>query len=461
MFLLVVSSISLYALAQEKIDTSGYYPGDINYNVIIAAEKNYFAEVKRLIEKGAKVDAETWEGVTPLMYAVQNENLEIATYLLGKGANPDKKPLNKIPPLIAAVKTENFAMVELLIRNNASINTGDNSDITPLMYAAAFNNYTLTDMLLYYEAWVNLQDNNGNTALLIASYYGYFEIVDLLVQNGANVNLADNKGITPVYVAAQNGNTEIIEYLYHNGADIGEPNKYGVTPLYSAIQNKQTETSRYIYEKTDLKNLPQSEKLELMDLAVKQKNDSLIKLFKSQGLKINRKPEVTSCLLEFAMHFSSKDAFAGGLLGVNENKYKLYAGIGYFRRISPIAILDKKSPTQYYQFWEKRSIYSARLGRYFYLVQKNNNNLYIKPYVAYTLSTGRYKGTAMRPGTLTLFTPGIDLSYAGQTFGVSITYQYTDLKTYQIPDHRFGFSLHCKLQTKSNLKNSKKVLWYL
>ena len=459
--LFVLLCATLWLHAQEELDTSAYFPGDLDYNLIIATEKNYLSEVKRLIEKGAKVDATTWEDVTPLMYAVQNENIEIATYLIEKGADPNKKPTNGVPPLIAAVKTENLDLVELLIRYNANVNVGDNSEITPLMYASAFNNYTLVDMLIYYDTWLNIQDNNGNTALLVACYYGYLDIVMLLIQNEANFELADKKDITPAYVAAQNGNTDIVKYLYLNGANIEKKNKYGYSPLFIAIQNNHTETSSYILEKTNFSEIPLSEKKELMELAVEQKNDTLVQLLKSRGIKIDRRPKVNSYLAEYAMHFSSKDAFAGSMFGANDKRYKLYAGIGIYRRLSPTAILDKKSDTEYYQFWEKRSIFTARIGRYFYLMQNRDNKLYIKPYVSYSLSTGKYKGTNMYPGTLFLFTPGVDIAFTGNNLGLSFTYQYTDLKTYSIPDHRLGFSIHYMFKTNNTLKNSKKVIWYL
>ena len=459
LFVLLCATLSLYA--QEKIDTSGYFPGDLDYNLIIATEKNYMSEVKRLIEKGANVNAETWEGVSPLMYAVQNENIDIANFLLEKGSDPNKKPINGVPPLIAAVKTENLDLVELLIRNNANVNSGDNTDITPLMYAAAFNNFTLTDMLIYYDAWLNLQDKNGNTALLVAAYYGYFDIVELLVHNGANIELSDKKDITPIYVAAQNGNTDIVKYLFQNGADINRQNKYGFSPLYVAIQNDHSETSKYILENFNFDLVDQNEKKELMDLALEHRNNSIIHYLKIRGVKVDRKPKTDSYLVEYAMHFSSKDAFAGGLFGVNDKRYKLYAGIGFYRRISPTAILEKKSETEFYQFWEKRSIFTTRLGRYIYIMQNRDYNLYVKPFVSYSVSTGKFKGTNMFPGTLYLFTPGIDLAFTGNNFGISINYLYTDLKTYAIPDHRFGFSLQYKFRTNSNLRNSKKVIWYL
>jgi ankyrin repeat protein len=47
--------------------------------------------VKTLIEHGAKVDAATTDGATPLYIACQNGQLDVVKYLIEKGANVMQK----------------------------------------------------------------------------------------------------------------------------------------------------------------------------------------------------------------------------------------------------------------------------------------------------------------------------------------------------------------------------------
>ena len=457
----ILTFVTLNINGQEKLDTSRYYSDDIDFNLIIAAEKNYESEVKRLVEKGANVNAETWDGVTSLMYAVQNENLDIVEFLLEKGANPNKKPLNGVSPILAAIKTENLPLVELLIRNEANINIGDKDGITPLMYAAAFDNYTLADMLIYYNAWVNMQDNNGNTALMVASFFGFKDIVELLVNNEAQVNLADNKDFTPVYIASQNGYLEIVEYLYQHNANLSAPNKYGLTPLYSAVENKQYAISKFILAHNTGTDEFGKKHNNLMDIALETKNDSIIKLLKQNGYTVDYRPKPADVKITYGMHFTNKDAFAGGQLGFIDKKYNLNAEIGIYRRLNPMAVLLKYSDTEYYQYWEKRSMYIFNLGRYTYLYKSNLHNFVINPFLGYTLTSGRYRGTYKRPSEQSLFTPGAELIYYTEYFGLSFTYQYVDFKTFSLPDHRFGFTLFAKFPIDNNNRKSKKVIWYL
>ncbi len=68
------------------IDTSDYLPAlyenYLNYNLMIAATKGYSSEIDRLIGMGAEIEAESREGVSPLIYAVINNQLKAVKTLL-------------------------------------------------------------------------------------------------------------------------------------------------------------------------------------------------------------------------------------------------------------------------------------------------------------------------------------------------------------------------------------------
>ena len=133
------------------IDTSDYFPGDKSFNLIIAAEKGYDEEILKLLKKGADINTTTSDGVTPLMYAVQNDHLNVAKILLLNGADPNIKPYKRPPALIVAVSNISFDISELLIRKGADINIQDNNGRTALMHASANGSIQIVDLLLYYE----------------------------------------------------------------------------------------------------------------------------------------------------------------------------------------------------------------------------------------------------------------------------------------------------------------------
>lgn len=428
---------------------------------MVAAEKNYANEVKRLIEKGANINTQTWDGVTPIMYAIQNENTEIVTYLLKKGADPNQIPLNEIPPLVAAIKTENMDIAETLIRNGAVVNKGDKNGITPLMYAVAFNNYTLSDMLLYYDAWPNMQDTEGNSALMYAALYAFPDLMELLLQYDANPNLADKKKFTPLYAAAQQGNINIVKLLHQHGAKIKSPTKYGHTPLFAAIENQHYAIVEYLLAYIDLeKDLAQKER-SLLNLALHHKNDSIIQLLKARGLTSERYPKINEYFIGADILFTKDDAFAGLSAGFCDIEYNLNAKLSYSHRIGAFPALDKVSDTDYYQYWERRSLYYAAVGRYFKIINTPQQSFSVNPFIGYTLSLGNYRGTYKRPDILYLFTPGLETLYMKNNWGISFSYRYIDLKTHALNDHWFNIGVCYSFSSATSTKNSKKIIWYL
>ncbi len=130
---------SLYGQRVE-IDTSDYLPyyfdEAIDYNLIIAASKGYNTEIDRLIKKGARVDVETIEGATPLIYAVANNHTDAVRSLLAYGPDVNKSTQNYQTPLIIAAKNQNVDIAEALIRAGADINKTDQYGATPLHYVS-------------------------------------------------------------------------------------------------------------------------------------------------------------------------------------------------------------------------------------------------------------------------------------------------------------------------------------
>ena len=458
----MLNAVAVNSYGQEvKLDTSNYYPGDHDFNLIVAADKGYTTEVVRLINKGADVNSRTNDGVTPLMYAVQQENKEIVEFLFLKGAYPNLMPDNGIPTLITAVKTENFDITEILIRNGANINKGDPQGITALMYAAAFNNFVLCDMLIYYEAWVNLKDNKGNSSLLVASYYGNKDIVKLLIDNKAEINLADKYGNTPLHVASQNGYMDIVQILLENGANINEQNKGGYTPLTLAIKSNNSKLVEYLLKEGADPNVELSLNTFPMNVAMKTKNDTLKRLLEEYDAELNRKPVFNMISLDLGFNFSGKDAMFGGALGLYDSRYKFAIKAGGNIRLKAKPVLIQNKANEYYQLMERRSMLYLSLSRDFKLYQDSDVSYIFTPSLGSALTYGSYKGITRRPDNKFIPLPGAEISIMSQYVGLGVNYYYVDFDVTGINDHRIGFNLKFLIPTKNYKKSTKKVLWYL
>ncbi len=124
---------------------------------------------------------------TPLMRAaMRNETAEVKR-LLAAGANPNEGRIIGMTPVLVAVINRNVDMVRALIDKGADIKATDANGSTTLMWAAA--NETgkpeLVQELLKLHVDPRAKNNKGETALDWAMQRGYTPIVETLLNAGA------------------------------------------------------------------------------------------------------------------------------------------------------------------------------------------------------------------------------------------------------------------------------------
>jgi ankyrin repeat protein len=108
--------------------------------------------------------------VTPLIVAVEADDLEKVKTLVGRGANVNEKPtgIYQMPPLIVAIHNNATNSIEFLLQHGADVNITDSLGRTPLIWAVirgADSNTYLVERLLSAGANVNHRDANGTSAL--------------------------------------------------------------------------------------------------------------------------------------------------------------------------------------------------------------------------------------------------------------------------------------------------------
>ena len=112
-----------------------------------------------LVESGANVDIRDnhW-GSTALMFAAENDNVEV---------------------------------VEFLVISGAKINETNDTGMTALMFAAMKGHINPTKYLIALGADIELQDENGDTALLFASKGGFPSVCNALQDAGGRSIVED------------------------------------------------------------------------------------------------------------------------------------------------------------------------------------------------------------------------------------------------------------------------------
>lgn len=181
-----------------------------------AAARNKLNIVKRLLEKGAKVNTKDSIDWTPLHEAAIRGRTEIVKVLIEHGAKVDarggrkvgsfvsKGAKQKMTPLHLATRKGHLETIKLLVEKGADINAKDYKKITPLHNAVDQGSYDVIEFLLTKGAEVNIQSEfyDNPTPLheavrSIDSDY-YYKIVQLLLKYGADIHAKNKEGETPL-----------------------------------------------------------------------------------------------------------------------------------------------------------------------------------------------------------------------------------------------------------------------
>lgn len=195
--------------------------------LISAAGRGDAEAVRRLLERGAPVEARDGDRRTPLIASAYGNHLEAAEVLVEAGADVNAKDdTQQSAYLISTSEVGNDPrLLDLTLKNGADVRSLDSYDGTGLIRAAERGYPKIIERLLGTNIAVDHVNNLGWTALLEAIILGdggpsHTEVVRLLVQKGeADPNLPDGNGVTPLQHARQSGYTEIEEILLEAGAE--------------------------------------------------------------------------------------------------------------------------------------------------------------------------------------------------------------------------------------------------
>jgi len=256
-----------------------YHPFGGLTALLYAARDGCYDCVEALIAKGADVNVPTPEGVTPLMIALDNDNNDIAKFLLDHGANPGVWDWYGRTALYIAVDRKSGGSSGGGIRvpidpsHSSRFSTRDiirfllDADVDPnpelRMHRPTRGGYTGR----FSEPLLDL----GATPLLRATMANDMEVVQALLAKGASPNI-NAMGVTPFLVAAGVGGgarggqaTALMDVLLRHGADVNAQvtgtktysmriarspsTNEGMTALHVAAQSGRADLVRYLLEK--------------------------------------------------------------------------------------------------------------------------------------------------------------------------------------------------------------------
>lgn len=110
----------------------------------MATKNGHFQAVKVLLDNGAYVNAQDYDGKTAIWYAAMQGYADIVQLLI----NNDAEINNQNDPLSAAAKNGDVNLIKMLIKNKCDLNIRDYIGWTPLYWAANYGHDDAVKLLL-------------------------------------------------------------------------------------------------------------------------------------------------------------------------------------------------------------------------------------------------------------------------------------------------------------------------
>jgi ankyrin repeat protein len=290
-------------LLKAGADVNAYNKPSFTPLMVAAEHSSYIIPV--LLEKGARLEDKTADGVTALSVAIYNNNKEAVELLLKAGANSNARDEDGESPLMYAIRAKNKDLVELLLKAGAEVNAYNKIGWTPLMVAAE----RFSDSIpLLPENGAHLEDKtaDGATALLVALHYKNKEAVELLLRAGADVNAYNKQSFTPLMVAAEHS-FDIIPLLLEKGARLEDKDVDGATALLVAISNNNKEAVELLLKAgADANACNKNDSTPLMNAA--EFFAESIPLLIAKGARLEDKTKLGSTALMYAIFNNNKEA---------------------------------------------------------------------------------------------------------------------------------------------------------
>lgn len=236
------------AMVNALLD-AGADPHDLTMALFLAASYNFDPTVAvALIDSGANVNAEMWDGRTPLHgAAIDSENPAVIAVLIARGADPNATAdlIGEAAPLHEAGSyNDNPDVIHALIDGGADVEARDTSGQTPLHWAAMRSNHpAVIAALLHRGADPDARDHDEWTPLHLAAMANDTpDVIDTLIDGGADPNAQAKGRITPLQGAATlNENPAVTATLLDHGADPDARTEDGKTAWDFAQENPALE----------------------------------------------------------------------------------------------------------------------------------------------------------------------------------------------------------------------------
>jgi uncharacterized protein len=216
--------------------------------LLFAARQGQLEAARALLDGGAAVDQAGADNTSPLLIAVVNGHYDVASLLIERGANPNVADANGRTPLYAAIDLRNVQWSqapapELPQAEHLAL-------ITRLLDAGADPSVKMLGLVGHRGSFdMRWTDLKGGTAFSRAAWNGDIEVMRLLLARGADPKVVTEKGETALlllagagwplgqgYIRSEGEVTAALDLLVEElGMDVNAATTEGITPVICAV----------------------------------------------------------------------------------------------------------------------------------------------------------------------------------------------------------------------------------
>ncbi|KAF5270288.1 hypothetical protein FQA39_LY08399 [Lamprigera yunnana] len=201
--------------------------------------------IMHLIDAGADIYAKSTMNETVLHMSVRGPNVKITEDFIKRGLDINAQDDNLYTPLIQAVQSNNLDAVCLLLYYNADVNICCRHNLTPFMYAVNTDeNYEIAKALfLYYDDFVSTTCDGYSPLLLAANSKSPIALE--LVNYGADVNFYTSDGYTSLYLSIFYEDSELFKEIW-NRIDYEKILQFNSRFVHNFLNNSKLSPSSWL-----------------------------------------------------------------------------------------------------------------------------------------------------------------------------------------------------------------------
>lgn len=191
--------------------------------------------------------------MTPLFYAVRNNQLETVKFLISLGAELEHADKKQSTPFYQSVLYSDLEILKTLYKAKCNINHQNHYQRSSLMKAIYLCKEAKTEYLLGLpEIDIHLTDSNGRTVLHMACWGNgggkkgkkvrdkilddYAKVIPALLEKGADVSAKDRDGNSPLMISCSTNSLDSVKFWFEHGFSFEHINNFKENPLMIAAR---------------------------------------------------------------------------------------------------------------------------------------------------------------------------------------------------------------------------------